>query len=207
MKKNEATKGLAQLITTATWNSDQKYTLIKVIKGLLRGDLMKTVVADYKRSKDMDYYMGVFYRGIQEIDKALSIDENSLSYLVQLKNSMFPSKNNYKDVLTDSILQENFRLLQQEKLLSYLDTFGEYFRGEMVAIHKIPHSDIIIFELKQKPFSNEKQYHWDEPDEKKFYSNKNLRYVWRTFEECLINASFPQHYAAVIALLKAEKEE
>jgi len=82
-----------------------------------------------------------------------------------------------------------------------------YFSGDMQAIHKIGNTDVIVFEFNQKPFSNEKQYHLDEPDLKKFYNNKNTNYVWNTFEDSLINAIFPNYYNAVGVLLEKEKEE
>lgn len=205
--KEEATYALALLAGSKSWNTTrQSATLIKVIRGLLRGDLMKKVREEFNSSENMYLYMGDFYKEITKINKLFNIDKNSIEYMFKLKRTMFPQKNRM-DVLTNSILYSNFTILQNEGLLEkYINEFNGYFRGEIKDVLRIPHSDIIIFECHQKPFSNEKQYHWNEPDEIKFYSNKNISYVWRTFEDCLFNAMFPQHSNSVIALYNLEKE-
>ncbi len=204
-------KKLAQIASNqSTWNTMRPYqTLIKVIDGLLNGNLMEIIQKDFDRLKKdgSEHYMSYFYNDVVKLNETLPFLGNEKKYLDELEKDMFPNKNVREDVLTGHILQGNYKLLKKEGLAKdYLGDFYGYFKGDLVAAHRIPFSDIIIFETKQKPFSNEKQYHWDEEDEAKFYSNKNTSFVWRTIEECLINTMFPQHYAAVIALHKAEGE-
>lgn len=201
---------LSVIASTLKWNSSNKHTLVKVIRGLLNKNLMETVESDFQRLKKGgdEHYMEEFYEAIVELNNSTPISGSEIFYFAELKKAMFPSKKQYKDALTGEILQENFELLQKNSLLAeYLSQFDTYFTGELVAIHRVPHSDIIIFEAKQKPFSNEKQYHWDEPDVKKFYSSKNTSYVFYTYNECLINALFPNYYEAVVGLLGLENNK
>lgn len=201
---------LSKIASTLNWNSDNKHTLIKVIHGLLKGNLMDTIEKDYQRllKGGNEHYMKQFYEAAVKLNETLPFDENSELYLREIEQKMFPSDKTYKDELVGEILQDNYNILKENNLLAdYLQEFYSYFRGNLVlvCIHRVPDSDIIIFECKQKPFSNEKQYHWNEPDLKKFYSSKNASYVWDTFNNCLISSLFPQHYAAVIALLEVEE--
>lgn len=199
---------LSIIASKLQWNSNFEITLAKVIQGLVNGNLMEKVEEDYQQllKRNSEIYMKRFYDAIVELNNALPFSGNEFIYLRELECAMFPDEKTYKDKLTGKILQQNYNILKENNLLGeYLREFKDYFKGEMVAIHRVPDSDIIIFEFKQKPFSNKKQYHWDEPDIKKFYSSKNLSYVWDTFNNCLIYSLFPQHYAAVMALLKVEE--
>jgi hypothetical protein len=201
---------LSEIASTLKWNSDNKHTLIKVIRGLLNKNLMDTVESDFQRLKKggNEHYIKEFYEAIVELNNSKPISGNEILYFAEIKKAMSPSKNQYKDSLTGEIILKNFEILQKNSLLAeYLSDFDTYFRGELVAIHRVPHSDIIIFDTKQKPFSNEKQYHWDEPDEKKFYSSKNISYVWNTYNECLISSLFPNYHDAVIGLLGLENNK
>lgn len=203
-------KMLSKIASTLQWNSDYKHTLVKVIRGLVNGNLMEKIEEDYQRlAKNKDeIYMKGFYEAIVKLNESLPITGNEAIYLREIEQAMFPTLKTYKDELVGEILQDNYNMLKEHGLLGqYLQDFKSYFKGEMVAIHKVPESDIIIFECKQKPFSNEKQYHWEEPDLKKFYSNKQTSYVWDSFNNCLIHALFPQHYPAVMALLKVENTQ
>lgn len=198
---------LSTIASTLKWNTDNKHTLIKVIKGLLNKNLMETIESDFQRLKKGgdEHYMKEFYEAIVELNNSTPISGSEVLYFAEIKRAMFPTAKQYKDALTGEILQDNFELLQKNSLLAeYLSQFDTYFRGQLVAIHRVPHSDIIIFETKQKPFSNEKQYHWDEPEIKKFYSSKNITYVWHTYNESLIHSLFPNYYGAVIGLLGLE---
>jgi len=100
------------------WNSDSKNTLIKMIRGLLRGDLMKTIRADHKRlGDDASRYMGDFYKEMVAINKVFNIDKNSEIYLNETISQMFPNKTTHKDSIVGEILQSNFRLLHENGLL------------------------------------------------------------------------------------------
>lgn len=199
---------LSKIASTLEWNSDSKHTLIKVIRGLVKSNLMETIEKDYQRllKNGGEHYMKQFYEAVVKLNETLPFDENSQLYLREIEQKMFPSNKTYKDELVDEILQDNYNILKENNLLGeYLHEFYSYFKGELVCIHRVPDSEIIIFECKQKPFSNEKQYHWNEPDIKKFYSSKNVSYVWDTFNNCLIYSLFPQHYSTVITLLEVEE--
>lgn len=201
---------LSKIASTLKWNSDYKHTLVKVIRGLVNGNLMENIEADYQRlSKNGDeHYMKSFYEAVVKLNESLPITGAEAIYLREIEQAMFPTLNTYKDELVGEILQDNYNKLKEHGLLGqYLQDFYGYFRGEIVEIHKVPDSDTTIFEFKQKPFSNARQYHWDEPDEKKFYSSKNTTNVWSSFNDCLIFSLFPQHYATVIALLGVENSE
>lgn len=209
-------KMLSELTSTFSWNStSQGYTLIKVICGLVNKNLRQEVEKDYQQllKNRNEFYMKSFYDEITKINEFLPISGNEEIYLREIEQTMFPivstfnpERNTYKDALTGKILQVNYRMLKENELLvDYLNKFHSYFSGEMVAIHRVPDSDIIIFELKQKPFSNARQYHWDEPDRNKFYSSINTSCVFNTFNECFIFSLFPTHYQTVRALLEVEK--
>ena len=211
--KEAAFYAFIEVVSTYSWNTTyQDGTLVKTIMGLLATDLMiKIKIAYEKLSIGDKHYMQRYYDGMQKVNNHYSVDENSKEYLAYLEKSMFPHKNTYKDDLTESIIQENYYKLKKAKLMHYLRDYYSYFSGELKKIHKIGDTGIIIFEFNQKPFSNEKGYHWDEPDRKKFYHNKNTSYVFETFERALINAMFKQHAQSVTALYdhanKPEEEE
>lgn len=201
-------KMVSKIASSHSWNTTRQYaTLIKVIVGLYNKNLMETIQKDYDRlSKDgNEHYMKKFYEEMKAQNEALPFSGNEEVYIKELEQAMFASENTYLDNLCNEILQTNYNILKENGMISkFLSEFHGYFKGEMVAVHRVPDSDIIIFEFKQKPFSNKKQYHWDEPDKKKFYSNKSTSNVWNSFEDALIFSLFPTHYGSVIALRRDE---
>lgn len=204
--KKEILKRFLDAVVNISWNtSRQKYTLIKTLTHLYAGDLMETLQEDRDRIKE-DLYIKSFYDEMKEINKSLPFNENKESYILKLETAMFPSKLEYKDSLFSEIIQDNYLMLKEDGLLSLLSDFGCYFRGEIVAVHRIEYLKIIIIETKQKPFSNEKGYHHNEKDEAKFYSTKNPTTCFSSFEDVLFAELIPSYSNAVSALYEQQKK-
>lgn len=210
ISKQDVMDKFIEVVSMYSWNTtSQQYTILKVVKGLMNKNLMATIETDYERLKKDNSvgYMKSFYDGIKEVNFKYFIDENSKEYLDYLEEQMFPHKNTYKDQLTETILKDNYYGLKKAKLMDYLYDFSGYFSGDFKKVYRVGDTDIIIFEFHQKPFSNERQYHWDEPDKKKFYNNKNTNHVFETFERCLMSAMFKHHYGAADALYESANKE
>lgn len=193
----------ADLLRRFSWNTTRNiYTGVKVLRLMKAKAIKLELEADWQK-KDKKPYMDGFYKAITAIWEKypLTTDNDFEKHYLSVReaifgrenlNSTFDDLDRTKDNIYNELIVKNFLYFEQENLLDIWQRHNTYFTGVLDLIHRMPNGTILM-KFHQKPFSNERQYHWDEPDEEKWFNNVNQNTYFPTMEYCLIATMFGSH--------------